>query len=183
MYKLASRRVALERTEGVKMTIQEALDRCLEEIHSGGATVEECLLEYPQYARELAPLLKTASRLESTDGVRPTRAFKSRLRKNLTGKPEKPRHGLFSSRALMFWILIVLLVAGFAIWMGITFEVAGHSNPPVLPVNYRPPSSQVEHMVSNLTPLLLAKVLHTRAGSSLDWQGHTRVQSDQECWV
>ncbi len=167
MYELTSRRVELERIEDEKMTIHEALDRCLEEIHSGGATVEECLAEYPQYARELAPLLRTASRLESTDGVRPTRAFKSRLRKQLTGDVAKPGRGFFSLHSLVFWTLIILLVAGFAVWMSIKFEVAGHASPPVAPVNYWPPSSQMHRRAAHsaLSPTEVS--FHARQSTSL----------------
>ncbi len=149
------------------MTIQEALDLCLEDIHSGGATVEECLAAYPQYARELAPLLRTATRLESADGVRPTRAFKSRLRKQLAGESASSRHGFLSLRALVFWTLIVLIVAGFAVWMGITFEVAGHGSPPLSPVNYWPPSSQLKHVLVNPVANRTDAVVHINGATSL----------------
>ncbi len=183
MYRLTSRGIELGWAEVKKMTIQEALDRSLEELHSGGATVEECLAEYPQYARELAPLLRTASRLEATDGVRPTRAFKSRLRKQLAGKPEKSRHGLVSLPALVFWILIILIVAGFAVWMGITFEVAGHPGPRPAPVNYWSPSSQIERMVDTVTPSPLAEAVHIRTGASLYSRENARSRPAMNSWI
>lgn len=142
MYNVADQSIARGGAEDEKMTIQEVLDRCLDEIHSGRATVEDCLAEYPQYARELAPLLRTAARLEATAGVRPTRAFKSRLRKQLPGQSTKPRAGLDSLGAFILWSLIVIILVAFAVWMGIEFEVSGHPNPP-LPINFWHTPSQI----------------------------------------
>ncbi len=117
------------------MTIQEALDRCLEDISVGNLSVDECLARYPQYASQLRPLLRTAARLEAANEVRPSRAFKSNLRKQLTSDSDKPRRRFFSLRAFFVWTVILLLIVSFAVWMGINFEVAGRSSTPI-PINY-----------------------------------------------
>ncbi len=148
----ANRSLKLKPVEGEKMTIQEALDRCLEEIDSGGATVEECLAEFPQFAGELRALLRTARRLETAAPVRPTRAFKAQLRRQLTGEnPPRPKR-FFGFGVLLVWTIIALLVAGLAVWMGIAFEVAGRYSTPVSPANYRPPSSEIERKAGTELP-------------------------------
>jgi hypothetical protein len=125
------------------MTIQEVLDRCLEDIHSGSASAEECLARYPQYAAELRPLLRTAARLENVNEIRPNRAFKSRLRKQLTGEDKKPRRRFFTLHTFVVWAVIVLLVTIFAVWMSISFEVAGHATTP-MPTYFQPPSTHAQ---------------------------------------
>jgi hypothetical protein len=118
------------------MTIQEALDSCLEDISLGNASIDECLARYPQYASELRPLLKTAKRLGSMNEVRPSRAFKSRLRGQLTGDVDKPRNRLRSLRGLLAWLLIILLIVIAAAWAGISLQIAGSSSGPH-PLNYQ----------------------------------------------
>lgn len=43
------------------LPIDQIVDRCVEEIRGGRATVEECLLRYPEHRRELEPLLRAAA--------------------------------------------------------------------------------------------------------------------------
>ena len=117
------------------MTIQEALDRCLEDISSGSASVEECLARYPEYASDLRPLLRTAARLRKAEQVRPSRAFKSRLRNQLVSEEPRPRPGFFNLRNLITWVVIVLLILGIAVWAGIRSPVDGRTSTPP-PIDY-----------------------------------------------
>lgn len=43
------------------LPIDVIVDRCIEEIRGGRATVEECLLRYPEHRRELEPVLRAAA--------------------------------------------------------------------------------------------------------------------------
>lgn len=43
------------------LPIDQIVDRCIEEIRGGRATVEECLLRYPEHRHELEPLLHAAA--------------------------------------------------------------------------------------------------------------------------
>jgi len=53
------------------------LDGCLESV-MGGASIEECLELYPDYAKELRPLLLTAAGARQAVDIRPRRAFRDR---------------------------------------------------------------------------------------------------------
>ncbi len=117
-----------------KVTIQDALDRCLDDLYSGGASIEQCLARYPEYASELRPLLRTAERLEAVAEVRPSKAWKARLRKQLAGEPERPKRSLFGLRFVVLFAVVVFLVASLAVWMGINLEVAGGSLTPLPPM-------------------------------------------------
>lgn len=122
------------RYKGVTMTIVEVLDRCLDEIGSGRASVDDCLRRYPEFADDLRPLLRTANRLETAGEVRAPRAFKSNLRKQLTG--EEPRAYRFSWRLLFLWLFLSAIAVGALIWLGITFQAAGGSFTPLPPMTW-----------------------------------------------
>ena len=47
------------------LPLDEILDRCIDEIRRNRATVEECLLRYPEHRRELEPLLRTAAAMST----------------------------------------------------------------------------------------------------------------------
>ncbi len=132
------------RIKGETMTIQQALDQCLEDIRSGGASVEECLRRYPEFADDLRPLLRMAKRLESADEVRPSRAYKSRLRKQLVGE-EKPKRRFFPWRMVLVGVLFVALILGALIWFGSSFQAAGGSITPLPPMSL--------HSAGTLIPL------------------------------
>ena len=126
------------RIRGETMTIQQALDQCLEDIRSGAASVEDCLRRYPEFANDLRPLLRMARRLESADEVRPGRAYKSRLRKQLVGEENKPKRGFFPWRMMLVGVLLGALILGALIWFGSTFEAAGGSITPLPPMTLLP---------------------------------------------
>jgi hypothetical protein len=112
------------------MTIEEALDRSLDEIRFGNASVEDCLAEYPQFADRLRPLLKTSLRLEKTHQVRPSREFRNQLRRQLAQPTKRRRFLSFFSISLTLVILLVLLLL---IWVGTSFVHGNYLLNQVLP--------------------------------------------------
>ncbi len=132
------------------MTIQQALDQCLEDIRSGAASVEDCLRRYPEFADDLRPLLRMARRLESADEIRPGRAYKARLRKQLVGE-DKPKRGFFPWRMMLVGVLLAALILGALIWFGSTFEAAGGSITPLPPMTLLTPAGHLlSHLQSNI---------------------------------
>jgi hypothetical protein len=68
----------------VKRAQAEALDRCLDRIHSGGAVLEECLRDQAAMVEGLSPLLKTALRSKNALAPEgPSEAFASQSRVRL----------------------------------------------------------------------------------------------------
>jgi hypothetical protein len=82
----------------VKRAQAEALDRSLERIQSGGATLEDCLGDQVEMAEVLSPLLETAIRAKTALAPQsPSEAFvahsKARLTRKLRDRPAaQPRH-------------------------------------------------------------------------------------------
>lgn len=114
------------------VTIQEALDRSLEDLRTGDASVEDCLRRFPEYAVELRPLLSTAVRLASTNDVRPSRAYKARLRNELMGEGASAARGMPANR-LAIWILVLVVVV--AALIGVAFATgAFDGGAPLAPV-------------------------------------------------
>ncbi len=122
------------RIRGKTMTIQQALDQCLEDMRSEGASVEDCLRRYPEFADELRPLLKTARRLQGTNDVRPNRAYKSRLRQQLVGEEEPEKRRWFSWRLVLVGVFLCALVASALLWLGSSFQAAGGIVTPLPPM-------------------------------------------------
>lgn len=65
------------------MTIEAALDQCLEDIRQHRASVADCLARHPEHARELEPLLLAAIALEQMPDVLPSAEFKRGLRERI----------------------------------------------------------------------------------------------------
>jgi hypothetical protein len=63
--------------------LEAILDVCVEDIEAGQSDIEECLGRYPQYAEELKPLLRAATRLARGREVVPDPAYKARARTQL----------------------------------------------------------------------------------------------------
>lgn len=63
--------------------LEDILDRCLERLLAGEATVEECLESYPRHAAELEPLLRTAAHTSRAVGFRPDEEARARVRRAL----------------------------------------------------------------------------------------------------
>ena len=70
--------------------INMILDRCLEEIHAGRATVADCLAQYPDFEDELEPLLRLALQLGSVPDIEPSTAFRLKTRARLLSLPDPP---------------------------------------------------------------------------------------------
>lgn len=73
--------------------IEPILEQCLQDIHARRATVEGCLARYPEYADELAPLLRLAFEIKSLGGVRPSLEFKRGMRARLSSLQAPPSLG------------------------------------------------------------------------------------------
>ncbi len=107
------------------MTIEQDLDRCLDDMRLGGATIEECLARYREHANELRPLLELAARLERANNVHPTREFKARLRKQIREEPEEPNWLLIRLRGLFALFLVFGLVAILVVAVGLATSSNG----------------------------------------------------------
>lgn len=56
-------------------TFDEMLSRCLADLETGRATIDECLARYPEHAAALRPLLRTALAVRSLPAVEPAPEF------------------------------------------------------------------------------------------------------------
>ena len=56
------------------------LNDCMERLITGQETVEQCLQRYPEYIKELAPLLHTAALMNKAVDVKPSADFRTRAR-------------------------------------------------------------------------------------------------------
>ncbi len=95
--------------------IEEILDLCLNEIRAKRATVADCLKKYPQYAKELEPLLETAFALEAVPDVKPSLAFKLRTRAQLANLPSPallPRAPFFPRLSFATAAAMILAILG-----------------------------------------------------------------------
>jgi hypothetical protein len=111
------------------------LDDCLDRILVKGESIEQCLLSYPAFARELGPLLKTALFAHKASAVAPRPEFRERAKfqfqaalREMATKKEK--RGFFSFSALPRFatvavsIILALVIAGSG-----TVAAAGNSLP------------------------------------------------------
>lgn len=64
--------------------LEAILDVCLTEIEAGKSDIDACLTRYPEYAQELQPLLKAATKLARGREVMPEPAYKARARTQLS---------------------------------------------------------------------------------------------------
>jgi len=87
--------------------LEQILDECLDQILSGAASVDDCLMRYPRHADQLRPLLHAALRLERGRELKPSSQLKARIRSNLTGHTRSnPRR---KRRIFPFWKIAVAL--------------------------------------------------------------------------
>ncbi len=63
--------------------LETILDTCLYQIEDGKSNIDECLARYPEHARELKPLLMTATKLARARDVAPDPSYKARARTQL----------------------------------------------------------------------------------------------------
>ena len=63
--------------------LETILDVCLNQIEDGESSIDECLARYPEYAEQLNPLLRAATKLARGREVVPDPAYKARSRTQL----------------------------------------------------------------------------------------------------
>jgi hypothetical protein len=98
---------------------EKALQECLHAVEQGHSSVDECLTRYPEYARQLEPVLLTSAYLQHGREARPSAAFKARVRTKLVqqmyARPRKTaRPGFMFMRLAgsLATMILALLVAG-----------------------------------------------------------------------
>jgi hypothetical protein len=76
-----------------KLSIENILDRCLDQILSGQSTIEDCFNDYPEYATELEEMIDVALLIHSAENIKPSPEFqivaKTRLINILNGRTAK----------------------------------------------------------------------------------------------
>ena len=92
-------------------------NECLEHLLTGQETIEQCLQRYPEYAKELEPLLRTVVLMHKVADVKPTDEFRARARYQMqlkmarTGSPAKrtarvvPRWAIAACTAMLVFVL------------------------------------------------------------------------------
>jgi hypothetical protein len=110
----------------MKMTKEEILAYCLEEIRSGRKTIQECMSMYPEYSKEIGPLLHLAVNIQPEIRSAPPE-FKQKTRENLIrimkSEAAKEKWGWnlrcflkpafsFSSAALILPLVAILALGG-----------------------------------------------------------------------
>ncbi len=99
-------------------SFQYILEECITALSNDTATVDECLARYPQYAKQLKPLLGTIRYLKLGRSVKPSLAFKSYSRVHLTQhlhfNPRRSHWTQFFWRITMTFAVLMaaLLVTG-----------------------------------------------------------------------
>jgi len=107
------------------------LDECLERVLVKGETIDQCLVEYPEYAAELEPLLQTALVSKEALAIKPRPEFRERasyqFQAALREMGSRKRRGFFNWQprwATAVAVVIALLLAGSG-----TVAAAGNSLP------------------------------------------------------
>jgi len=100
---------------------EKALQECLLDLEQGSSTLERCLSRHPRYARQLKPVLLTHKALQAARALRPSPAFRARVRARLTRqmqlyprRGEKFYLGFQRPAAHLAAIVLALLIAGTA---------------------------------------------------------------------
>ena len=100
---------------------EKILQECLLALEHGDSNVDECLSRHPKYALQLEPILLTSVDLERGREMRPSAAFKARVRARLTRElrahPRKSARFnflLLRTATNLIVIVLALLVAGTA---------------------------------------------------------------------
>jgi hypothetical protein len=92
---------------------EEVLQECLRDLEENTSSIGECLDSYPQYARELEPVLLTSLYLARGREARVSDVFKARVRARLVqgmqARPRKPVRSGFLFMRLLTGLAIILL--------------------------------------------------------------------------
>jgi hypothetical protein len=110
------------------------LDECVEKLLSGQETPEQCLARYPEYAKELEPLLRTTVLMQKAVDVKPSAEFRIRARNLMQAKmaESKAQAAATPARARRFmprWAVAVGATALIFILGGSTVLAAAGSMP------------------------------------------------------
>jgi hypothetical protein len=134
------------------------LDECLERILTGGETVEQCLERHPQWAGELAPLLRTSLLASKAAAVEPRSEFRDRaryqMRAALQEMAEKRERRFSLFRWQPRWATAVIAVLVLVMASGGTVAAADNSMPDEI---LYPVKLATESVRLTLTPSALGK--------------------------
>jgi hypothetical protein len=112
---------------------RDIFEECLELMLVKGETVEECLRRYPEHARELKPLLETATATKKAVAVQPSPEFRERARQQfyaaLRQMPAQKKRAGFSWGGQPRWATAVAVVLALLLVSGGTVAAAGNSMP------------------------------------------------------
>ena len=138
--------------------LDNILDECLERMLTGGETVEQCLARYPQWARELEPLLQASLFARKASSIEPRPEFRERaryqLRAALQEMAEKRERRFSLFRWQPQWVTAVIVVLVLVVASGGTVAASGNSMPDEL---LYPVKLATERVRLTLTPSALGK--------------------------
>ena len=86
------------------------LNDCLERLITGQATIEQCLQRYPEYVKELEPLLRTAAFMNKAVDVKPSDDFRARARYQMQLKMAESKVPQRVTRVVPRWAIAVCTV-------------------------------------------------------------------------
>jgi outer membrane biosynthesis protein TonB len=106
------------------------LNECLERLLVGDETIEQCLVQYPEQAVELRPLLETALAAKKISNLQPSPEFKARARYQFReALNEVPTRKAFFSFVWPAWATVVAVVLAVLLSGGGTVALASNSMP------------------------------------------------------
>jgi hypothetical protein len=126
-----------------------------------GETVEECLRRYPEHARELKPLLETATATKKATAVQPSPEFRERARQQfyaaLRQMPAQKKRAGFSWGGQPQWATVVAVVLAILLVSSGTVAAASGSMPdqPLYPVKL---ASEQVRLALTFSPLHRAEL-------------------------
>lgn len=96
--------------------LETILDICLNQIEEGHASVDECLVRYPEHAAQLQPMLMAATKLARAREVVPSPSYRMRARSQLNvymqQNPQRKRVSpVFWRLAISFATVMMLFIA------------------------------------------------------------------------
>ena len=86
------------------------LNDCLERLITGRETVEQCLQRYPELAKELEPLLRTAALMNKAVDVKPSEEFRAKARYHMQLRMAESKAPQRVTRVVPRWAIAVCTV-------------------------------------------------------------------------
>ncbi len=114
---------------GTNKQFNTILDECLESLLTGKETPEQCLQRYPEYARELEPLLRTALIVNKAVDVKPSVDFRAKARYQLQSIIAESRAPKRATRFVSKWAIAICAVMLVFVLVGGTALAANGSMP------------------------------------------------------